>query len=334
MNVNLLIDAIVRQTMMLIAHLATAAGIRSPLAHIANQVFLDLVHELQQQGLGRKVIADMFGIALRTYHAKVQRVAESITFRGHSLWEVVYNYIEDQGAVSRAKVLMRFRNDDGALVRGVLHDLVQSSLISQTGRGDATIYRMVDQDEMADLQQSNPVEAAAALVWVVVHRHRPITRDKIQELVRLPEDQLDAALAELKADARIREEEVEGQLCFTSEACVIPVGSAAGWEAALFDHYQALVTAMCTKLRGGGSRSSYSDAIGGSTYTLDIWRGHPHQDEVLALLRSMREQATQLRERAESIPAPPNLSEDDRLRVIFYAGQTIIGELEEPLPDS
>lgn len=66
MNVNLLIDAIVRQTTVLIAQVATAAGIRAPLSHMANQVFLDLVRELKEQGLGNKVIADMFGLALST----------------------------------------------------------------------------------------------------------------------------------------------------------------------------------------------------------------------------------------------------------------------------
>ena len=50
MNVTLLIDAIVRQTTILIAELATASGTRAPLAHTANQVFLDLVHELKEQG--------------------------------------------------------------------------------------------------------------------------------------------------------------------------------------------------------------------------------------------------------------------------------------------
>ena len=39
MNITLLIDAIVRQTTVLIAHLATSAGVRAPLAHVANQVF-------------------------------------------------------------------------------------------------------------------------------------------------------------------------------------------------------------------------------------------------------------------------------------------------------
>src|SRR5262245_23099637 len=41
MTVELLIQAIVRQTTILIAQLATAGGTRAPLAHVAHQVFLD-----------------------------------------------------------------------------------------------------------------------------------------------------------------------------------------------------------------------------------------------------------------------------------------------------
>jgi hypothetical protein len=43
MNVNVLIDSIVRQTTVLIAQLATTAGVRAPLAHLADQVFVELV---------------------------------------------------------------------------------------------------------------------------------------------------------------------------------------------------------------------------------------------------------------------------------------------------
>ena len=46
MHVRLVIDAIVRQTTVLIAQLATSAGMRAPLAQIANQTFLSLTHEL------------------------------------------------------------------------------------------------------------------------------------------------------------------------------------------------------------------------------------------------------------------------------------------------
>jgi hypothetical protein len=62
-NVQLLIDSVVQQVTVLIAQLATSGGARAPVAHIASQVFIDLAHELEAQGLSRKVSADMFGMA-------------------------------------------------------------------------------------------------------------------------------------------------------------------------------------------------------------------------------------------------------------------------------
>ncbi len=73
MHTKLVIDAIVRQTTVLIAQVATSARMRAPLAHLANQTFLALTQELERQGLAQKVIADMFGLALRSYQQKVQR---------------------------------------------------------------------------------------------------------------------------------------------------------------------------------------------------------------------------------------------------------------------
>src|SRR6185295_15855984 len=129
---GMLIDAIVRQTMVLIAQLATAGGGRAQLSHTANQVFLDLVAALKEQGLGNKVIADMFGMALRTYQTKVQRLSESRTDRGRSLWEVLFAFVQEKGkerAVPRAVILQRFRHDDALVVSGVLRDLVDSGLL-------------------------------------------------------------------------------------------------------------------------------------------------------------------------------------------------------------
>ena len=48
MNISVLIDSIVRQVTVLIAQLATAGGVRAPVAHIANQVFVQLARELEE----------------------------------------------------------------------------------------------------------------------------------------------------------------------------------------------------------------------------------------------------------------------------------------------
>src|SRR5690349_24711223 len=97
MNTQLLIDAVVRQTTILIAQLATIGGARTPLADVAGQVFTDLARELQRQGVSRKVAADMFGLALRTYRRKLQRLTESQTVAGRSLWEAVHEFIGERG---------------------------------------------------------------------------------------------------------------------------------------------------------------------------------------------------------------------------------------------
>src|SRR5690348_7053507 len=92
-NVQILIDSIVRQTTVLFAQLATTGGARAHLAHVANQVFLDLAEELHRQGVGRRVSADMFGLALRTYLRKIRRLSESATDRGGSLWDAVIGFL-------------------------------------------------------------------------------------------------------------------------------------------------------------------------------------------------------------------------------------------------
>src|SRR5215831_17470605 len=135
MDAKLLIDAIVRQTTVLIAQLSTSAGIRAPLAHVADQVFLDLASEIEAQGVARKVVADMFGLALRSYQKKVQRLTESASTRDKTLWEAVIDFLRESGSVSRERIFERFRFDGDEAVAAVLRDLVSSGIAYSTGRG-------------------------------------------------------------------------------------------------------------------------------------------------------------------------------------------------------
>jgi acyl-CoA thioesterase len=175
MSGTLLIDSIVRQTTVLIASLATAAGNRSSLAHVANQVLADLVFELKAQGIGNKVIADMFGMALRTYHDRVARLSESRSEAGRSLWDAVLSYIQQGGTLTRGEILRRFNRDGEAMVAGVLRDLVGSGLVFRSGQGDHAAYRAATAEEQ-DLNVGTTAETAANMVLVAVHRHEPCTR--------------------------------------------------------------------------------------------------------------------------------------------------------------
>jgi hypothetical protein len=317
MNVNVLIDAIVRQTMILVAQLATTAGVRAPLAHMANEVFLDLTRELKRQGLGNKVIADMFGLALRSYHSKVQRLSESATFRGRSLWEAILDFIEKNGTVVQSQVLARFAADDEATVRGVLMDLVESGLVFAAGRGSQTSYRPMGPEARPPAEHDG--EGFADLVWVIIQRGGSTTADKVAESLSVDRGPVDLAIERLVRDCRVSRT-AAGVL--HSKECVIPVGNRAGWEAAIFEHYQAVVTAMCTKLRAGAPAQA-GDTVGGSTYGFTLWNGHPHEQEVLGLLGRMRAEMTRLREKVAAYNA--TLSEHpETFGVLAYVGQTVV----------
>lgn len=324
-----LIDAVVRQTTVLLAHLATAAGVRAPLAHLANQVFLDLVQELESQGLGRKVVADMFGIALRSYQIKVRRLSESSTERNRTLWEAVLALVRDEGPVNRARVLDRHRHDDEGQVRAILHDLVDSGLVYQAGRGDGTTYRAADPAELGAAFTRDPGAMAAHFTWVVVYTQGPVDRTTLLQTTRLDEAALDAALAALEADARVERVQTDEGLRWRCEHCILPE-TTVGFEAALFDHYQAMVTAICIKLRGGQARSVPGDAVGGSTWSMDVWTGHPFEAEVLGTLRELRGRVSTLRQRVtaynEQHPARPEVG---RKRVTVYVGQSVVADEEE-----
>src|SRR5262245_48710826 len=192
--------------------MATATGGRAPLANTANQVFIDLVRELRAQGLGNKVIADMFGLALRTYHSRIRRLGESTTVRGRSLWEATYDYVRERESLSQQEVLERFRSDDDASVRGVLSDLVESGLIFRSGRGATARYRVVKEDELGAGPDST--EAATHLVWVAVSRFGPAGPDRIAEAVPLDRSEIDRALRALAADGRIERVERDGSVTY------------------------------------------------------------------------------------------------------------------------
>ena len=328
MNVNLLIDAIVRQTTVLIAQLATAAGARATLAHTANQVFVDLVRELKEQGLGNKVIADMFGLALRTYHAKVQRLQESNTYRGRSLWEATLEYIQEKKTVLQTAVLTRFRNDDEATVRGVLADLVSSGLVFRSGRGAQLTYRAAEPEELKLTSLNGDNGSASNLIWVAIHRSGPLTVAEIAASVPMEPSAIEAALQPLLLDGRVTRIEQGGAVKFSSERCVIPLGATRGWEAAVFDHYQALVTALCNKLAQGVGTAAADDRVGGSTYSYTVWEGHPDYEEVVGFLERQRRELSALRERVAKYNAEQAPPESRSVQVTAYLGQNVV-ETEE-----
>jgi len=324
-NLQLLIDSIVRQTTVLIAQLATAGGVRAPLSHVANQVFLDLAEELYAQGVSRKVSADMFGLALRTYLRKIQRLSESSTERGRSLWDAVLAYLGTGRVVTRAEVLQRFHRDDSEMVRGVLHDLCESGLLFRMGSGIRTAYRVVTQEELGSLREGADQDGTDELIWVLIYREGPFTFEALDKRTCVRD--LRGMLDRLMARGRIRRSENDGEPIYSASEFFVPVNAAVGWEAAVFDHYQALVKTITARLTREAPESR-GDEIGGSTYTFEVWPGHPMEAEVLGQLERLRQATSDLRSRVRAYnakhPRPTAFAQ-----VTFYGGQCTTHHLEE-----
>jgi hypothetical protein len=327
---EVLIDAIVRQTTVLIAQLATANGTRTPLADVAEQVFAELVRELDRQGVSRKVAADMFGMALRTFRRRVQRLSESRTVANRSLWEAVHAHIGEHDVVFQSEVLRKFHRDDEELVRGALNDLVESGLVFRSGKGTSAQYRSARGSDLVRQDEQSQRESIDAMLAAFVYRFGPVDRAGLARAASFPESVLHAGVERLVSSGQVVELEGPDGKLLRAPDLVRPLGTSIGWEAAVFDHYQALVATVCAKLRDAAEGATKSDVIGGSTYTLEIWAGHPQETEALGELSALRERLSALREKVaqtnERIAVP-----ERRTRVVLYFGQNVIetGDEEE-----
>ncbi len=319
MNTQVLIDAVVQQTMVFIAQLATAGGVRAPLAKVAGQVFLDLTSELQNQGVKKKVIADMFGMALRTYHRRTRELKESQTDVGRTLWDAALSFLRERRSSSALEIQRRFRHDDAEILRGILSDLVNSGLVFRSGRGDSAIYRLVDDAELA----ANAGQAGVDhMVWLAAYQNGPTTLAALSEASKVGGERCEAALKRLVLDGRvIRVPNTEPAL-YECKAFDVPFGAEQGWEAAVLDHFRALVTAVGMKLALGRSNAEARDTVGGSTFSFDVVAGQALEQEALGILARHRAELEALRRRVDLYNAQMPRQQAYR-RVVHYLGQYV-----------
>lgn len=323
MQTQLLIDAIVQQTTVFIASVATAGGVRAPLAHIANEVFLQLSEELQQRGVRKKVIADMFGMALRTYHRRVRELGQSRTDAGKTLWEVVLAFLREAEPVPLGMALERFRHDDPEVVTGILNDLTNSGLAYRSGKGAEAIYRLAPAADFALAEGNRQSDAVDQLVWLAAYREGPLSTEAIAAHCRLDTAACQAAVDRLLEQDRLRPAGAGEPVTYVADHFEVPLGTSHGWEAAVLDHFTAMVTAVTTKLTAGASRSRDADTTGGSTWSLDVFDGHPLEAEALGTLARVRQSMEELRARVDAYNTRHSIDAKQRMRVVFYMGQYV-----------
>jgi len=312
MHVQLLIDEIVRQTTVLIAQVSTATGLRAPLASIADQVFLELARELEAQGVRRTVVADMFGLALRSYQLKFQRLSESQQ-ADSSLWQDVHKELS-QGVRTKDELQKKLRLRTSSEITTVLNDLVGSGLAFASGRGPSGIYGLTSEQDLKRLTQVAEEQAVTQWVWQLVATGRANTRQQLERQLNVAPEVLTQTLTSLIDEGKLAE--TEGELA--AERLDIPVGAEQGWEAAVGDHFRAVATAIAAKLKYG--KSKHGERLGGGTYTFTVHPQHPHETKVYELLARTRSELESLwgdvTQWNDEHPPP-----DDASKVTFYFGQ-------------
>jgi hypothetical protein len=322
METRHLIAAIMQQTTVLIAQLSTAAGIRAPLARLADQVFLDLGRELEAQGVTRKVAADMFGLALRSYQKKIQRLSESETLRDRTLWELVLEHLTKQGGASRKELAHDFRRENAVDLAAVLKDLTTSGLVTAAGRGDAAHYQVTTAEVRASVAAESEFDVLLHFVWLAVYDHQQVLAPLLISKLPFDHDVSRKAIAALIDDGRIQADstDIEHATLRCTELR-IPVGSEQGWEVAVFDHFRAMANAIGAKLRASGARSNKGDRVGGSTLTFSLHAGHPNEHEVYGLLQRVREEVHAVWDRVHAQNLQHPIPPEERVDVTFYFGQ-------------
>lgn len=323
MDTQLLIHTIVRQTTVLIASLSTAAGLRAPLAHLADQVFLEVAREIEAQGVSRKVVADMFGLALRGYQKRMQRLVDSKADQRVTLWSTVLHYVADHGPVQRQEVFRRFRYDEETQVAAVLSDLVASRVLQRDGRGPDAAYYVTPEADYYTMLAGDRHATAAWLVWVSVYRNPHSSLAEICARTSLEPGLVESSLATLMVDGRVTRRTDEPVVRYLSQTLTVPVGQRQGWEAAVLDHFQAVCTAIALKTRSRDPISSAADTTGGATLGFDLHADHPYAEQVHGLLQRVRADVNALWSEVRAYNAANPVAEDAKTRVVFYMGQYV-----------
>lgn len=319
-----LIDAIVRHTTAFIAQLSTSAGLRAPLAHIADQVFLDLSREIEAQGVSRKVVASMFGMALRGYQRKVQRLTESSSHKGKTLWEALVEHLHTHGPTLRSELERRFDADGEEHVAAVLRDLTDSGVVYSTGRGGTAIYGLSsDQDRERILMQTRGEKLELA-TWYAIHR-KPQSFGSLcaalggrsEELLPIVEELIRGGWVHANTEGLTETTEL------SSQRFLVPVGDERGFEVAVFDHYRALLDAVATKLRLRSEDPEAAKWVGGTTLVFDLHPSHPLSMDVLGSLERVRGDLGELWERVSRHNRENPFDREQLTQVTFYFGQNV-----------
>jgi hypothetical protein len=173
---------------------------------------------------------------------------------------------------------------------------------------------------VGELTTSRKLEPVSdTLVLAIAYRLEPCTTADLQMATGYPLSSLQGALDRLVSAGRM--ELNAGR--YTAKNLVIPMGSSVGWEAGVFDHVRAVVQTICERARAIDPVPGAYQHIGGSTYTCEIWSGHPLEDLVKGQLEAIRLDCHEVRKQVAAYNEKHGLRPRHQ-QVITYVGQCVL----------
>jgi hypothetical protein len=166
------------------------------------------------------------------------------------------------------------------------------------------------------------------MVWALVRREGPVTLSALSARAALRLDDLEQSLARLVAVDRVAATTGDGAPIYSSRSLVLPLGARTGWEASVYDHFHAMVKTIVCKLRQDSDGATARDRVGGSTYSFEVWDGHPLAERVYEQLANFRAATSALRAEVEAFNAGQS-KRVQRDRVTVYMGQCVIAEEDD-----
>jgi hypothetical protein len=206
--------------------------------------------------------------------------------------------------------------------------LVHSGLIYVTGKGDSAIYGITSDADQKRVVQQEDTEAMTSMIWLSAYR-KPQTYEELTAAFPLHQQAAKQAIETLLAEGRLKTDDAQNPPTLRAETFLVPVGTELGWEAAVFDHFQAVANAIAAKARRGKNVSSQDDTIGGATLSFDLATNHPYAAEVLGLLAKVRKDVNTLWDKVSIYNQGHPIPEADKTRVFFYFGQNVETPNEE-----
>ncbi|HXK17977.1 MAG TPA: hypothetical protein VNG33_09250, partial [Polyangiaceae bacterium] len=185
-----------------------------------------------------------------------------------------------------------------------------------SGSGKRAVYRVASDEELERVAQLSDKNGGDELAWVLIYREGPLSEERLQGLMRRSATDTAELVQRLLADGRVQK---NGDGSLSAQNFVVALGAPAGWEAAVFDHVQAVVQTICQRLEQAANPGEGAP-VGGSTYSLDVWPGHPLEQAAKSQLRALRERLGALREQVDDYNREHGVPREYQ-QVIAYVGQ-------------